>query len=156
MADAKNKATVINAITHYNLIFHLLYYLQIPLPSSGAVYSTTIAMRTLVKMMFSDAYPRRISVSKLIVGGIQTAPTKRPAAAKLAIKMLEFVCNCLTFLLFQSLRCLKGQWMWQATVAMTIASWREVFCVESQMNLNWGELEQKISSLEELPSCSLG
>ena len=50
-----------------------------------------------MQMMFSDALPRRISVSKLIVSGIQTAPTKRLAAAKLAIKMLEFVCNCLTF-----------------------------------------------------------
>ena len=44
----------------------------------------------------------------------------------------------------------------QATVATTIASWREFFCVESQMNLNWGELEQKISSVEELPRGSLG
>ena len=122
MADAKNKATVINAITHYNLIFHLLYYLQIPLPSSGAVYSTTIATRTLVKMMFSDAYPRRISVSKLIVSGIQTAPTKRPAAAKLSIKMLEFVCNCLTFFIVPITAMFKRTVNGQATVATTIAS----------------------------------
>ena len=30
------------------------------------------------------------------------------------------------------------------------------FCVESQMDFIWGELEQKISNLEELPSVPLG
>ena len=86
------------------------------------MYSTTIATRTLVQTTFSDAYPRRISVSKLIVSGIQTAPTKRPAAAKLAIKMLEFVCNCLTFFIVAITTMFKRTVNGQATIATTTAS----------------------------------
>ena len=48
--------------------------------------------------MFSVAVPRTISESKVIVSGIETAPTNRSTKAKLAIRMLEFLCNSLNFL----------------------------------------------------------
>ena len=72
--------------------------------------------------MFYDALPRRVSVSKLIVSGTQTAPTKRSATAKPAIKILEFVCNCLTFFIVTITKVFKRTVNGQATVATTIAS----------------------------------
>ena len=51
-----------------------------------------------LQTMFSDAVPRMISAIKAIFSGIETAPTKRSTTAKLAIRMLEFLCNSLNFL----------------------------------------------------------
>ena len=51
-----------------------------------------------MQTMFFDAVPRTIWASKVIVSGIETAPTKKSTAAKQAIRMLEFVANSLIFL----------------------------------------------------------
>lgn len=40
-------------------------------------------------------YLRRINTSKVVVNGMEIAPTKTSATAKIASKMFEFFCNSL-------------------------------------------------------------
>ena len=49
--------------------------------------------------MPTDTVPRRINASTVMLNGAETAPTKRSATAKLVIKMIEFVCISLVFLI---------------------------------------------------------
>ena len=79
-------------------------------------------MSLIVQIMSSDTVPRRISAYTLIASGIETAPTKRSATAKLAIRMLEFVCNPLIFLTDTITKMLKRVVNGQAAAVMVIAS----------------------------------
>ena len=49
--------------------------------------------------MPTDTVPRRINASTVMLNGAETAPTKRSATAKLVIKIIDFVCNYLVFLI---------------------------------------------------------
>ena len=75
-----------------------------------------------VHSILSDNVPLTVSVSTLIAIGIETAPTKRSTTAKLAIRMLEFVCNFLIFMTATITNIFKHMVGGLATTVTAIAS----------------------------------
>ena len=91
-------------------------------------------MRSIAQIFSSETVPWRISASRKIVNGRGTVPTMRSTHAKLASKMLEFVCNFLNFLTVTITNAFKTMIIGQAMVVTAIESCRESVCFRSQMN----------------------
>ena len=98
------------------------------------VMSTETLVSFSKQIVLYDTVPRRISASTAIVSGIETAPTKRSAAAKLAIRMLEFVFSPFPFLMAKITKILRQIIQGQAATATLMVSRGESVCFKSHLN----------------------
>ena len=112
------------------------------------MYCTNAALWFILHTILSGTVPRRINASTVMIRGVETAPTNRSVMAKLEIRMLEFVCNCLVFWMVTMTNVFKKVVKGAAIAVMAIISWRDTLFSKSQINS--GSLGQKNTALEEV------
>ena len=116
------------------------------------MYCTNAALWFILHTMLSGTVPRRINASTVMIRGDETAPTKRSVMAKLEIRMLEFVCNCLVFWMVTMTNVFKKVVKGAAIAVIAIISWRDILFSKSQTNS--GSFGQKNTALVELTNQS--
>ena len=116
------------------------------------VMSTETLVSFSKHIVLYDTVPRTISASTAIVSGIETAPTKRSATAKLAIRMLEFVFSPFPFLMAKITKIFRQMIQGQAATATLMVSRGESVCFKSHLNCD--KLGQKKPDSEELFNAS--
>ena len=83
-----------------------------------------------------------------MIRGDETAPTNRSVMAKLEIRMLEFVCNCLVFWMVTMTNVFKKVVKGAVIAVIAIINWRDILFSKSQTNS--GSFGQKNTALVEL------
>ena len=112
------------------------------------MYCTNAALWFILHTMLSGRVPRRINASTVMIRGDETAPTNRSVMAKLEIRMLEFVCNCLVFWMVTMTNVFKKVVKGAVIAVMAIINWRDILFSKSQTNS--GSFGQKNTALVEL------
>ena len=112
------------------------------------MYCTNAALWFILHTMLSGRVPRRINASTVMIRGDETAPTNRSVMAKLEIRMLEFVCNCLVFWMVTMTNVFKKVEKGAVIAVIAIINWRDILFSKSQTNS--GSFGQKNTALVEL------
>ena len=112
------------------------------------MYCTNAALWFILHTMLSGRVPRRINASTVMIRGDETAPTNRSVMAKLEIRMLEFVCNCLVFWMVTMTNVFKKVVKGAVIAVIAIINWRDILFSKSQTNS--GSFGQKNTALVEL------
>ena len=112
------------------------------------MYCTNAALWFILHTILSGTVPRRINASTVMIRGVETAPTNRSVMAKLEIRMLEFVCNCLVFWMVTMTNVFKKVVKGAVIAVIAIINWRDILFSKSQTNS--GSFGQKNTALVEL------
>ena len=112
------------------------------------MYCTNAALWFILHTILSGTVPRRINASTVMIRGVETAPTNRSVMAKLEIRMLEFVCNCLVFWMVTMTNVFKKVEKGAVIAVIAIINWRDILFSKSQTNS--GSFGQKNTALVEL------